>query len=330
VFAKPEAAFTTEPVCLGQSTSFDNESSEADGFAWQFGDLSGSSTVEDPGYTYLNPGVYEARLIASTRQGCADTVSNPVEVFDLPVADFSVENECIDAPVAPVDQSQGAVESWAWRFGDGQTGSGPSPTNSYNQPGEYVIALTVTDDNQCVDSTRMMVEVFPLPDMGVTSDTTISQGDTVQLGATGGVEYVWSPTGSLNDPDRRKPIARPLEESVTYNVIITNEFGCTDDTSVTVSTLRDFTLRPTNLFTPDGNGQNETWEIGNIDIYQGCRVAVFNRWGQEVFSSNSYQNDWRGTYEGDELPDGTYYYIIDCPDQGRDYKGAITILAGDR
>ncbi len=90
--------------------------------------------------------------------------------------------------------------------------------------------------------------------------------------------------------------------------------------------LVDYNLKPVNLFTPNGDGANERFYIGNIECYSDCVVKVYNRWGLEVYSSNSYQNDWTGDFNEDPLPDGTYYYVIECDGREDRFDGAVTIL----
>lgn len=68
------------------------------------------------------------------------------------------------------------------------------------------------------------------------------------------------------------------------------------------------------VLSPNGDGINDTWMIMNMDRYPNARINVFNRWGNEVFSSSSYNNDWRGTSDssgGNTLPSGSYFYQID-------------------
>ena len=84
----------------------------------------------------------------------------------------------------------------------------------------------------------------------------------------------------------------------------------------------------TNLFTPNGDGHNDFWNITGIANCSTCKVAIYNRYGQEVYQSENYQNDWAGGYDGEKLPDGTYYYVIST-ETGKIYKGAITILRGE-
>lgn len=79
-----------------------------------------------------------------------------------------------------------------------------------------------------------------------------------------------------------------------------------------------------NAFTPNGDGRNERFIIGGIEKYQGSVLQVFNRWGGQVYRSNDYRNDWNGS----DLNEGTYYYILEVkkPDGIRKYKGWVTIL----
>ncbi|HAR19272.1 MAG TPA: hypothetical protein DCR46_01305, partial [Cytophagales bacterium] len=65
-----------------------------------------------------------------------------------------------------------------------------------------------------------------------------------------------------------------------------------------------------NVFTPNGDGQNDVLYFTNLHLYKGAELHVFNRWGNKVFESKNYSNDW----DGGGLPAGTYYYILDLKD----------------
>ncbi|PLX08845.1 MAG: hypothetical protein C0596_05790 [Marinilabiliales bacterium] len=81
-----------------------------------------------------------------------------------------------------------------------------------------------------------------------------------------------------------------------------------------------------NTITQNNDGANDTWIIENIEQFQFNEVWIFNRVGNEVFHVEGYQNDWYATFNGKDLPEATYYYIIDLGD-GRDpIKGHVTII----
>ncbi|MCK9498333.1 MAG: gliding motility-associated C-terminal domain-containing protein [Bacteroidales bacterium] len=81
-----------------------------------------------------------------------------------------------------------------------------------------------------------------------------------------------------------------------------------------------------NTITPNGDGVNDTWVIENIDKFPRNEIWIYNRIGNLVFSTENYQNDWAGTYKGKNLPEGTYYYIIDLGEGKEAFKGHITII----
>ncbi len=83
-----------------------------------------------------------------------------------------------------------------------------------------------------------------------------------------------------------------------------------------------------NVFTPNGDGQHDTWEIHNLDLYRSCIVTVYSRWGQMVFRSTGYPEEggWDGTYRGQPLPVGSYSYIIDLRDGSPVLRGYVAII----
>jgi gliding motility-associated-like protein len=112
-----------------------------------------------------------------------------------------------------------------------------------------------------------------------------------------------------------------------FTVVGTDYYGCTSSDSVWVNVIRDHTVRPNNVITPDGNNENDVWVVQNIENYPNNSVSVFDRWGREVFRTDSYQSDWGATdLHGKGLMDGTYYYVIEFPEINKVMKGAITVV----
>jgi gliding motility-associated-like protein len=80
-------------------------------------------------------------------------------------------------------------------------------------------------------------------------------------------------------------------------------------------------------FSPNGDKKNDTWIIKNIQQYPLAKVKVFNRWGNEVFESETgYPKPWDGTFNGDPVPLGAYYYIIDLGSSLTPKSGSVTIV----
>jgi gliding motility-associated-like protein len=95
--------------------------------------------------------------------------------------------------------------------------------------------------------------------------------------------------------------------------------------SITVKVLMQNIIIP-NAFTPNGDGINDTWDIKNLDTYPNCTVEIYNRWGENVYSSIGYGIPWNGTYRGAPLPTGAYYYIINLKNGHKGLSGYVAII----
>jgi gliding motility-associated-like protein len=94
--------------------------------------------------------------------------------------------------------------------------------------------------------------------------------------------------------------------------------------SHTIETLPTFD-GISSLFTPNNDGMNDLWYIPDLYQYGKMEVTVYNRFGQTVYHSDSYKNDWDGTWNGHPLPSATYYYIIKSSAKGF-IKGVVNIV----
>ena len=105
--------------------------------------------------------------------------------------------------------------------------------------------------------------------------------------------------------------------------------GCeSEDIIVNIDPASENCLEIPSLFTPNGDGQNDIWEIIGIEDYPNAKIDIYNRWGQIIFTSsgNYFGNEWDGTHNGTPLPYAVYYYIIDpVNENGKTYHGGVTI-----
>jgi gliding motility-associated-like protein len=109
-------------------------------------------------------------------------------------------------------------------------------------------------------------------------------------------------------------------------VVVTAEDGITVKRYNIVVTRASFATTLPNVFTPNGDGINDTWVLPNINLYPDCTVKIFNRGGQQVFNSIGYGTPWDGTFNGRTLPPDVYYYIIDLKHNQGMRTGNITII----
>jgi gliding motility-associated-like protein len=121
----------------------------------------------------------------------------------------------------------------------------------------------------------------------------------------------------------RPTILQPKTDQL-YILTVTGEGGCTATDEMLMKVLA--APKAPNTFTPNGDGINDVWEIQNLKDYPGCIVEVYNTAGSLVFRSVGYATPWDGTWKGQKVPVGTYYYVID-PKNGRPRTaGYVTVL----
>ena len=110
---------------------------------------------------------------------------------------------------------------------------------------------------------------------------------------------------------------------------VKNTDNCTSTDDVRITVI-PYCIKIMNAFTPNRDGMNDQWIVTNGS---GCtdriKAVVYNRYGQEVYKNENYNNTWDGTYSGKPVPDGTYYYVINYYFLGGrvvTMKGDVTIL----
>jgi gliding motility-associated-like protein len=111
----------------------------------------------------------------------------------------------------------------------------------------------------------------------------------------------------LDDPTSINPTVI-AEETTSFQVSAqVGECDVTDVVSLTIGSP----IEIYNSISPNGDGINDVWNIGEIERFPTCQIEVFDRWGQSVFKSVGYQQAWDGTYKGRYLPTAAYYYVIE-------------------
>lgn len=187
---------------------------------------------------------------------------------------------------------------------------------------------TVVQSANCNIDTTNMIKITVLPSFTVTAgnDTTISQGQSVTLNGVGNGTASWSPTSSLDNSTIFNPIATPVT-TTDYILTVTDINSCVNSDTVIVTIISiEFTGNIANVFSPNGDGINDNWYIENIKYYPENEVTVYNIYGNTVFTKKGYNNDWQGTYNGNPLPDGTYFYVVKINESSPTLKGSLDII----
>ena len=338
----PRPAFDLPQACLPEArVTFTNNTSIPDGttsglsWRWTFGDPSqpAASTAKDGQHTYFSKGTYPVKLVATSAAGCRDSVlQNFSGIFSQPRAGFqSADSACTDMNILFTDTSRterGTFTEYFWDMGDGRNSTLPVFRHAYGTAGTYRVSVFANTSIGCRSDTAVKtINVFAYPQITAGPDLfVLDDGQKqVQATATGTITaYRWSPPDYLSDTTILKPVIVRPQEDKTYTLTVTGRGGCISRDDMNMTVLRLPT--PPNTFTPNGDGINDGWDVRYLDQYPGCVVEVFNTQGKMLFRSIGYQTPWDGRHNGNALPAGTYYYVIDPRNGRKKMAGYITIL----
>jgi len=315
----------TEPTALVATTTSNNIScnGQNDGTAtvsasggnggysynWDFGQSNTSVTG-------LSPGNYSVTITDS--KGCASSISvTIVEPAVLLLVTSKTDVACNGAgngSASVIESQSGGTTPFTYIWSNGQT----NPTASGLTAGSY--GVTVTDAQGCINSTSITIlEQTAMTVITVVTDATIGNSDGLATATpTGGVQpytYIWS-DGQL---DATAEGLAPGE----YSIQVTDNAGCIDTDTILI---KIGTIGISTAFTPNDDNTNDVWEIDNLVMYPDCEVIIYNRWGDQLFSSKGYDNPWDGTYKNKKLPLGAYFYVIDLKNGEKPMTGSVTIL----
>ncbi len=320
--------FTANKVCFGQVTTLSDNSSPADSIKFRFWDLNGDGYFGDDtgrvvNYIFPFAGNHSVGLKVVTYSGYAKAIFKFVPVTSVSAA-FTFIPNCNNQPVQFFDQTQlilDSIQVYTWNFGDGSLQSHErNPVHYYSMAGDYIATFITLSKTGCADTTEHTVTVSPLPEYSLvfSGDTSFFEGGSVTATVEGTNDSIlWS------TEEKTSSIVITIEGDYWVRVF---KNTCYSQTDFHI-TVKPYGTDPvvTSLFTPNGDGYNDRWEILNLNKVGPCVVNVYDRWGAEVFSHNDYQNDWNGTYKGKNLSNDTYYYFVRCFD-GKLFKGTVNIL----
>lgn len=225
--------YTTPYYCVGDNVHFQNLSNGGVTFTWDFGDGSPNSNAVEPFHTFNTSGTYNVRLIALDAVSCIFQDTDYVDVFigAPPIASTLPINGICPGDSLIINISGGDSSIWITNY---NILNDTLPTATV-WPDTSMIYAGVTFNRCGSDTSEVLVTVFP-NNTSITADTTICNNMSLQIVASGGNNYLWSPSGTLNNPNIANPTATPVV-TTTYNVTITDVNTCVWDTFMTITTI---------------------------------------------------------------------------------------------
>lgn len=266
--------------------------------------------------------------------GCTAAQDIVVTSVPYPIADAGKDTVICYATTANL---QAITNGNSWQWSPSSYLSNPSllnPTASLIQTTTYVFTAYDHSHRGCpkpgIDT--VLVTVLPKIIASAGNDTAIVVGQTLQLTASGGDTYFWSPAYNLSSMAIANPVAIFNEPSdgLRYKVKAFNVAGCADSAFITI---KIFATKPTvfvpTAFTPNQDGKNDILRPILAGMKRFEYFQVYNRWGQLVFSTSQDGHGWNGTINGQPQANNTYVWMVKAIDYtGAPYfkKGTVTLI----
>jgi gliding motility-associated-like protein len=195
-------------------------------------------------------------------------------------------------------------------------------------PGSHIVTFTYNATNGCSASLDKTVFINPTPKADAGPDKVVLEGGKVTLSPiiinNIPVTYTWLPGDYLSNPNIAQPEVTSPPNDYRYKLTVRSDMGCESNDEVIVTLLKNPIIP--NIFTPNGDGIHDRWEIAYLESYPGCVVQIYNRYGQMVHRIINYSTPWDGRINGKDAPVGTYYYIIDPKNGRKPITGFVDII----
>lgn len=288
-------------------------------FHWN---IEGGEIVYDFGDTvvinwYRSSDAYRISVVEETMSGCfGDSVHADILAFTNPDVDLNGDQEICYGDILE-------IEPTVWEDNLDFIWHDSTTDESYIVSSSDTISIQVTDLEGCRGWDTIVVVVHPLPVFALPEDTTLCRRDGYDINIISDVtygSYEWTLEIPHQDPRYQyggewlHVGQAPYDQVVS--LLVTDANFCQSSDTIIVFHCPDALWEITNVFTPNGDGINESWQIHGLQYYPKANIIVFDRWGRIVFEGEPpYEHDdtrWDGTdMNGNKLPMDSYHYIIE-------------------
>ncbi|WP_343693001.1 gliding motility-associated C-terminal domain-containing protein [Chitinophaga sp.] len=331
VSVNPSPVITTSrdtAMCTGTTIQLSGVSDIPASYSWWPASGLNNTTIANPAASPQTTTNYI--VTASTIYGCRTSKTIHIGVTPTPV--FKVTP---DSPAVCIGQSVIMTASngdeYAWLTAEDSLLTTSSSLNI--SPLHDTTFKVYIADYTCkiADTLVVPVIVYDTPITAIAKSGDIDCANaSINLKATGGIYYTWQAAPGITNTHTASPAVSPLE-TTTYEVTIMDGHGCTNVENITVhvDVALAFTRYPIpSAFTPNGDGKNDCFGLRRWGETAWFEFNIFNRGGHIVYTSNTPDACWDGTFKGQPLPAGSYIYMIRartiCGDVIR--KGSILLI----
>ncbi len=274
-------------ICYGDSISLIASSNLAStNFTWD--NSSNTSSI------YVGPTVSTPYYVIGVSNLCVDTAFINVTVNPLPVVTITADNNPICEGVTSTLTAGSSIPSTTYYWNTNSTSNNISVTPSSST--YYYVTGTI---NNCHDSTSILISVIPTQYVNLGPDRNICEGDEVILNAS-------SLTGSFLWSDGSTSSSIIVSVAGLYWLTVNNS-GCLASDTVVLDPCNEIWV-PTG-FSPNGDGKNDFFKSEHTGI-ETLSMYIFDRWGENIFTTYKIGEGWDGLYQGKEVQQGVYFWVI--------------------
>lgn len=303
-------------ICVGESVTL-QANVNGGSFTWD------NSVSDNVAFSPTTTQTYT--VTAVDVNNCTNSDQVIVTVNPLPTigagSDLTI---CLGTQIS-LSGSGGVSYVWTNNGVNGQDFAPPLGVNSYT--------VTGTDMHGCVNTDQVIITVVAVPVADFTTSATTGYPGlnvTFTNSSTNSNSYIWDFGSGIPVSNTQPVIQNTYNNPGQYLVILEASNGiCTDSASATISVLPfpPPIIHIPNVFTPNGDGANDTWWI-DVTFATSINVQIFNRWGNLMIELDEFTDRWDGTIEGDNASSGVYFHkysVVDLNGNTITGQGFLTL-----
>ena len=295
-------------ICTGNTVQIGSIAIAGVSYVWSPASTISSASGANPVASPTSPLTTYTVTATNVLTGCSSQDAVTVTVLVPNAANAGADAEICKSDSSQIGVGSIAGQTYMWSPGAGLSDSTiANPNASPTATTTYTLTMSGNVCPSATDQVTVVVHAKPVANAG--PDASVPTGGSVQLNASGGVQYSWSPATGLDNASIYNPVASP-DVNTFYILTVTDANGCKSNDLINVLIFDSPFWVPT-AFTPDGNGISDVFYIRGEGI-QNLEFAVFNRWGEQIFFTKDINIGWDGNRQttGEQLPAGAYAYEI--------------------
>ncbi|MEO7265579.1 MAG: PKD domain-containing protein [Ferruginibacter sp.] len=319
IASKPIAKFGISETLCNNSQVFFLDSSQVNNstvnqWKWIYNN-STYSTIKNASGIFL-PGPHTMGLSVTSALGCiSDTIYYTFQIKTKPAVSMNFRDACKQTLITftATETTAVGINSWHWDFGDGQPGIGNPVNHTYATNNNYTVKLYSISNEGCSSDTIMgRINIYGT-NAFAGNDIIAAEMQPVQLNASGGISYTWSPSTGLTATNIQNPIAVNSSDRYYYLKAFTPE-GCESFDTILIKIYKGPEIYVPGAFTPNDDGKNDILRAIPVGISSFGYFVIYNRYGQKIFYTTDHNKGWDGKLQGMKQSTGAYTWMAEATD----------------